>query len=192
MVLFELNSSTIHPRSTADPWGTFGEGSKALFLSSGLCAFEALAALGSSLIRSLFPPPLPSHVVMRWDCETTRGSQNRGPRRPCHSTSCFRFLIPAPSSHRAAAPPSVPTCISIHPFTVIPFCATPFPRCGPRYHYIVIYRSEVTFLASVYFPLLICVLFVFGNRLLKTTHSHPHVHALANLRTSGTILESRF
>lgn len=152
--------------------------------------------MGSFLILSLFPLPLPSHVVMRWDCEPTRGSQNRGPRRPCHCTSCCSsfsgFLSPLPSSHRAAAPPSFSACISIHPFTVISFCATPFPRCGPRYHYIVIYRSEITFLAPVYFPLLICVLFVFGNRLSKTTHLHPHVHALANLRTSGTIFESRF
>ena len=92
---------------------------------------------------------------------------------------------------RASVSPSAPTCVCIHPFTVIPFCVTPFPRCGPRYHYLVIYRSEIAFLASVYFPLLICVLFVFGNRLLKKT-THPHLHALANLRTSGTILQSRF
>lgn len=83
----------------------------------------------------------------------------------------FRFPVSRSLSllhaKRASAPSSVPTYISIHPFTVIPFCVTPLPRCGPRYRYIVIYRSEITFLASAYFPLLICILFVFGNRLLK-------------------------
>ena len=104
------------------------------------------------------------------------GSQTRGSCRSYHGTSrrssFSGFLFPLPSSRQTrVCSPSVSTCISIHPFTVIPFCVTPFPRCRPRYHYLVIYRS--TFLALVYFPLLISALFVFGNRLQKNDTLTP-------------------
>ena len=53
-------------------------------------------------------------------------------------------------------------------------------------------HKSLFFWLRLIFRLLICALFVFGNRLLKTTHSHPHPHAVATLRTSGTISISRF
>ena len=74
-------------------------------------------------------------------------------------------------------PRLVPPHISIHPFTVMPFCVTSFSRCRPKCHYIVIYRSGITFLAPRYFLLLICVLFLFGNRLLKKQHTHTRTRA---------------
>ena len=42
------------------------------------------------------------------------------------------YSLPPVHAKRASASTPVPTCASIHPFTVIPFCVTPFPRCGPR------------------------------------------------------------
>jgi len=146
--------------SIASPKEDVGNKQKAFVFSfSGTArTFWPLVASAPPLVRSPFPFPLPSHVVTRWDGENTRGSQSGGPRRSNHDAFCGPcfpgFQLPPPSSRqtRVRFSPPFPTCTPIHPFTVIPFRVTPFSRCGPRCHCIVIYRSEITFLAPAHLP----------------------------------------
>lgn len=177
--MFELETLLCDPPTINS--GSPREGPKGSISFAGAHTFEALAVLGPFPIWSLFPPPLPSHVVTRW---TARRQEDYRVVDPGDSITAPLVVPRFPVSYslsplhakRASASPSLPSWISIHPFTVTPFCVTPFPRRGPRCHYTVIYRSEITFSASVYLPLLICALFIFGNRLLKKQHTHTHTH----------------
>lgn len=149
---------------------------------------------GSLLQHRSWSNPVPAPVPRCY--ETGWGDDGGVTADPITMSLFSRFPITLPPSRqtRVRFSPPFPPCTSIHPFTVIPFRVTPFSRCGPRYHSIVIYRSGIAifFWLRPIFRSLICALFVFGNRLLKTTHSHPHPHAVATLRTSGTISISRF
>ena len=137
-----------------------------------------------SLWRHYSPPPLPSHVVTRWGRQeghnlVVSGDQITRPHRPSFPVS---YSLPPLHAKRASA---FSTCPHLH------FYSSIYRYTVLRYTILSVWTGIYTIISlsidqeshfwiCVIFRLLICVLFVFGNRLLKKTHPHIHVHALAN------------
>jgi len=182
--------SAIRTQSTADLGGTFGEESKGISF--------ARPYLASFLILFPFPAPVPRC----YEVEMTRGLKSGGSCRSYHGTSCLlsSLFLRFPILSLLFTPNA-----RLFPHLVLlasPFIHLPLYRSA-LHHPPGVDRDTINIyidrkwpfflLASVYFPLLICALFIFGNRLFKNNKPTPTpTRAREPCEPSGTILESRF